>query len=555
MSSEVFYRRWRPQNLGDVVGQEHVTQTLVNALKKGRVSHAYLFCGPRGTGKTSTSRILAKAVNCLNSDGVTEPCNRCSMCQAISESRCMDVIEIDAASNTGVNDIRSLKEKVAYSPSEGRYKVYIIDEVHMLSTSASNALLKTLEEPPPRVMFILATTESHKLLPTILSRCQRFDFKRLSYTSIVNKLEDICREEGLNMETDALNLVARSATGSLRDAENLLEQIYAYYGNNATIDQVRSLLGNTGHEYAFQLIAHIVNYETPAGLMLINQSADEGVDLKQFSREITFYLRGLLLLKSGCDNPGDFTTEEVARLKGMTNNISPERLLKVVRLFGDIKIENHSTLPLELAFIDATLDIHPQSQPPKAEASEAVTRPVSSKKESSSPVKPSKQISEPVKEVESAPEQTESELQQQAPEKPEAGAEPATAAAPALNNCSEYELLTQNWAQMLENAPDLIKQSSVSAPSPATIRLVSALMRSSAKLVSLEKDMLVLSFKFKIHKDKMENTANKKAASQIVSSYLGRTISIQCIHEPEKNHLVRAAQEKLGARITNVEEK
>src|SRR4030043_329445 len=218
MASQVLYRKWRPRTLAEVIGQEPITQTLRNALRSGRVSHAYLFCGPRGTGKTSTARSLAKAINCLNlKDG--EPCNTCEMCLAISQGRALDIIEIDAASNTGVDDIRSLREKVNYAPNQARYKVYIIDEVHMLSTSASNALLKTLEEPPPPVIFILATTEAHKILPTILSRCQRFDFRRLSQADVTSRLDYICQKEDIHIDPEALRIIARNATGSLRDAE------------------------------------------------------------------------------------------------------------------------------------------------------------------------------------------------------------------------------------------------------------------------------------------------------------------------------------------------
>ena len=232
MVSQVFYRKWRPQTLAEVVGQEQVTQTLRNALAGRRVSHAYLFCGPRGTGKTSTGRILAKAINCLTTEGKGEPCNTCAMCQAVTEGRALDVIEIDAASNTGVDNIRNLRERVNYVPSQARYKVYIIDEVHMLSTPASNALLKTLEEPPPHVIFVLATTEIHKVLPTIMSRCQRFDFRRISQKDSVSRLTHICNAEGIKIKPEALKLIARSASGSLRDAENILEQLATYYGSN-----------------------------------------------------------------------------------------------------------------------------------------------------------------------------------------------------------------------------------------------------------------------------------------------------------------------------------
>ena len=220
VTSQVFYRKWRPQSLSEVVGQEHVTQTLRHAVDSGRVAHAYLFCGPRGTGKTSTGRILAKAANCLNPlNG--EPCNNCDVCNAINQGNALDIIEIDAASNRGIDEIRDLKEKVNFTPSFAQYKVYIIDEVHMITKEAANAFLKTLEEPPAHAIFILATTEPHKVLPTVLSRCQRFDFRRLSQSAVISKLELICNKEEIHIQSDALRLIAKVTTGSLRDAENL----------------------------------------------------------------------------------------------------------------------------------------------------------------------------------------------------------------------------------------------------------------------------------------------------------------------------------------------
>jgi DNA polymerase-3 subunit gamma/tau len=273
MEQQVFYRKWRPQTLADVAGQEHVTRTLLNALSSGHVSHAYLFCGPRGTGKTSTGRILSKAVNCT-SNGKGEPCNKCEMCISITEGRAMDVIEIDAASNRGIDEIRNLRERVNYAPGNAKFKVYIIDEFHMLTKEASNALLKTLEEPPSSVIFILATTEAHKVLPTIMSRCQRFDFHRISQTVITDKLKQICDSEGITIDREALNVLAKNATGSLRDAENLLEKLYTHYGSDINLNQVRDMLGITGNERIKVLVEYIMGSNITAGIQTINATKD-----------------------------------------------------------------------------------------------------------------------------------------------------------------------------------------------------------------------------------------------------------------------------------------
>ena len=356
MASQVFYRKWRPQTLSEVVGQEHVTRTLLNALKSGRVAHAYLFCGPRGTGKTSTGRILAKAVNCLN-NGRGEPCNHCEICRAITEGRALDMIEIDAASNRGIDEIRELRERVGFAPNVARYKVYIIDEVHMLPEPASNALLKTLEEPPPHAIFILATTEPHKLLPTILSRCQRFDFYRLSQDAVVAKLKYICEKENLQIEPSALRLISKSVSGSLRDAENLLEQAVAYYGNEISLRQIEDMLGITADFRVKELAKHIVNKDIPAGLSTITSIFSDGLDLGQFNRELVEYLRNMLLVKSGAEATVDLTSEDLAEIKELTGRISLEQTLKVIKLFGqiDFRFKDYSSLPLELALVECAL--------------------------------------------------------------------------------------------------------------------------------------------------------------------------------------------------------
>ena len=525
MTSQVFYRKWRPQTLAEVVGQEQVTQTLHNALSSGRVSHAYLFCGPRGTGKTSTGRILAKAVNCLT-DGKGEPCNTCPMCQAITEGRALDVIEIDAASNTGVDDIRSLREKVNYAPNQARYKVYIIDEVHMLSTSASNALLKTLEEPPPHVIFILATTEAHKILPTILSRCQRFDFHRLSLADVVSKLTRICGLEGIHIEPEALRLVAKAATGSLRDAENLLEQLTAHYGSEIELHQVQTLLGITGDWRVRELVKHIVNNDVSAGITTINSVNSDGLDLKQFNRELVEYLRGLLLVKTGSDEAVDLTADDIAELKELADKTPLPQILKAVKLFGQLELgfDNYSTLPLELAVVDCALP----SEGEKGERKSVARQP---EYESRQPAKVATPPPTPAK-----PEPT----TVPAPVPPPAESTPPTPPQPG----SEIEQLRLNWRQVIEQAPEDTKRT------PAIAILRSA----GVKPVTLENDTVVLAFRYPLHKEKIEEPENQRVAEKIISNFLGHSCQVRCIYEPEDNHLVQAVKQ-MGAQITSVEEK
>ena len=355
--AEVLYRKWRPRSLSEVVGQDTVTKTLRQAVSSGRLAHAYLFCGPRGTGKTSTARILAKAVNCLDPvDG--EPDNECDRCQAIIENRALDMIEIDAASNRGIDDIRDLSDKITFMPAEFRYKVYIVDEVHMLTEQAFNALLKTLEEPPGHAMFILATTEVHKVPLTIVSRCQRYDFRRLSLEAITNKLAELCMAEEVEAGQDALELIARHSTGSLRDAENLLEQAVVSYGSPLAVDQVSDMLDLSGDEDALDLCEHVVNRNVSEGLSVINRVAAQGADLRQLQRAVTEFLRVVMLTSAGAGDHSGFSDSTVARLSSLSGAADQAHVLGALKAFSevDMRRDTSSPLPLELALMEASVD-------------------------------------------------------------------------------------------------------------------------------------------------------------------------------------------------------
>ncbi|MFU8795727.1 MAG: DNA polymerase III subunit gamma/tau [Dehalococcoidia bacterium] len=526
MGSEVFYRKWRPQTLSEVLGQEPVTSTLRHAVDTGKIAHAYLFCGPRGTGKTSMARILAKAVNCSDQKG-GEPCNACAMCQAVAEGRALDVVEIDAASNRGIDEIRSLREKANYAPSLARYKVYIIDEVHMLTEAACNALLKTLEEPPPHVIFVLATTEAHKVIPTIVSRCQRFNFRRLGQAEIVDKLKLICDKEGVTIEVDSLRLIARAATGSLRDAENILQQMIAYYGNQIEHERVQAELGISRDSRVRQLAQHVLTGDVSGGLRTINSLNSDGVDLRQFNLSFVEYLRGVLLAKSRCEEALEVTGEDLTEMVRLAASTTLDRLLSAVKSFSavDFRSGNYSSLPLELALLDCALSPGLlEGQPPSPEprhAEEADETAGTAESVAMPAVTAPSRAGTPVAESQD----------REAPE--------------------DFERLRGRWKEFIG-----------SLRGEGSSGNLDAFLRSACDPLSLEDDTLVLGFYYSFHKEKIEDAKYRHLVERKLAEVFGRPYKIRCIlvdqkkeFEPEariQNPVIKAALE-MGARIREEE--
>ena len=371
MSSQVFYRKWRPKNFGNLAGQDHVVTVLRNAIQQHRIAHAYLFCGPRGTGKTTSARVLAKTLNCLN-PVKGEADNQCDTCLSFDSGKTLDLIEMDAASNRGIDEIRSLREKVHFLPSQGAYKVYIVDEAHMLTEAAENAFLKTLEEPPKHVIFILCTTEAHKISPTIISRCQRFDFRRLTAKDIISKLNFICEKESIQTEHRALEFIARAARGSLRDAENLLEQVSVLFNQNVSVENVQENLGLLHTKIAKDLVSYLLSENTPAALTTVGVAIHDGADIQSLHHETVELLRILLMIKSGATDALDVDDDSLNNLITIADKTSLDKIARCLKHLGSIKphSDQDTSLSLELAIVEISIELapspahHPQIKEP-----------------------------------------------------------------------------------------------------------------------------------------------------------------------------------------------
>ena len=538
--TQALYRKWRPHTWEQVFGQEHIIQTLRNAVASDRVAHALLFAGPRGTGKTTTARILAKAVNCLCPDLAARPCDDCDHCTAVNQGRFLDLIEIDAASNTSVEDVRDLRDKINFSPNQGRYKVYIVDEVHMLSTAAFNALLKTLEEPPSHALFILATTEIHKIPATVLSRCQRHEFRRIPVTDIVRQLQILCEGENIQAEPEALTLIARQAAGGMRDAISLLDQL-ASTGQTITLELAQTVLGAATGQAVLDILDALLERDSAAGLDHIHTALDAGTDPRQFARQIVEYLRQLLLVQMGNAAQVDATAEARAVMARHAAALPAASLLRVIKAFNqaaaDARLAWQPALPLEMAFVESLgkadephpLDVtHPLDVPPPQEAAAASEIPTP--RTARQPTK-----SSPARPVKAAP--------VEAPEPAQDAPEPAPSADDPL-----YKRLSESWKQIVAS----VKQRNANT----------AGLLNSIKSRDLRGNVLTLGFASDVLKSQMEKPANIEIFQGVLQQALGVEIVIRCVTAagqrsappPDVDHdgMVASALRDMGGEIVDI---
>jgi DNA polymerase-3 subunit gamma/tau len=516
VSYRALYRVWRPQRFEDLVGQEHVTKTLMNALKEQHLSHAYLFHGPRGTGKTSAAKILAKAVNCVHGPA-PEPCNGCEACRRITEGAIMDVVEIDAASNRGVDEIRDLRDKVKFAPTEVRYKVYIIDEVHMLTTEAFNALLKTLEEPPPHVIFILATTEPHKLPPTIISRCQRFSFRRFSFEQIVSRMKLICESMGIQYEEGALLAIARAADGGMRDALSLLDQVLAFSGEHLDEQAVIQVTGAAPKEVMFRILEDLVQENAASAIQCLEEAIASGMEPEKLIQDLIHTCRDLLLFLTAPD------LDEISRLAAdqdvakLAKRLGSDRLTEMMDLLvhyqQQMKWVAHPRILLEMAFVRL-------SRCKKRE--EMVETPAVKKLEER--IKQLEGMVERLKTI--PPEQTQILSRERGDLKEAASKSHSPADAVPLSGNWAEQLSHQALAQIKRVWPDLLHR-----VKKEKITVHAWLI--DGEPVGATRDTVILAFKSKIHREATEKESNKALIESILSQMMGVAYRIKAVMQAD----------------------
>lgn len=538
---QALYRRFRPKTFEEVLGQEHITTTLKNQIINNNIGHAYIFSGTRGTGKTSTAKIFARAVNCTESkDG--NPCNTCEMCQGILEESIMDVIEMDAASNTGVDDVREIRDKVKYPPSKGRFKVYIIDEVHMLSKGAFNALLKTLEEPPSHLIFILATTEVEKLPQTILSRCQRFDFKRLTTKTIVYHLNNVCNDVGLKAEEEALNLIARNSDGAMRDALSLLDQCISFSEGTLTYEETLSILGIANEDLIFNLVDHIAGKDLDSALHLLDEIIQNGKDINQLIKDLILHFRNLMIGKTS-EDPLDIIDAEkdtIERYVNQSKNMSIQYIINGLQVLNEgenrAKWSTQPRIILEMIIVKL---IELEQQLTLLERIERIEKIIEN---GNIKVSPKNEVVNTVREKPNK--KAEKKVVKEKPK--EEKSDPII-----VDDGKEisFGFIKSEWSKVLQNVK---KQ-----------RVAIQAFLIEGKLVNYENRILTIGFGdgFGIHKQAISKKENKEFVEQVVSSYFNKNIRINFImldeeeeksEEDEEEKMVKEVVDFFGEDLVNI---
>ncbi|MGH2621540.1 MAG: DNA polymerase III subunit gamma/tau [Anaerolineales bacterium] len=515
--TQVLYREWRPQTWDEVVGQDHVVQTLRNAVRAERLAHAYLFAGPRGTGKTTTARLLAKAANCLAEATGDRPCNRCTHCLAVNAGRFLDLIEIDAASNTSVDDVRELRERINFSPNEGRFKVYIVDEVHMLSTAAFNALLKTLEEPPSHAIFILATTEVHKIPATVLSRCQRHEFRRIPVAVISEYLDRQIAKQGYRLDGESVDFIARQSTGSLRDAISLLDQMVST-GEQVTLSLAQQVLGTASTDVVWELLETLVDGRIGKGLTVLNRALDAGVDPRQLARQVVTALRAILLIQMGELPSEQASGSDHPRLQGLAGRLQLDPLLNALRAFSQATRTQPGNwqpgLALELAYLEA---IHPERPKPDPEPP-AASRPAAGQPSGAGHEQP-RQADADREQNRQAPSvvdfQAEPPRRRPAVRDRQPGAAQAGYQAAQETGEIEFQAVLDSWPKLLAAAYRRDPRAQ-------------ALLNSS-KPMGVSPAGLVLGFQSDLLREKMEKGHNAQLIAEALEEVLGGPLGVRCV--------------------------